>query len=168
MKRTQFNRSDISPHAQSLFWDKVDIRSPDECWPWVASTFPHGYGKVSVKVRGSWILLRANRVAYTLTHGCVPEGADVCHSCDTPGCCNPLHLWPGTHQENMSDMNAKGRISHGIHHPISALSDEQILDIRSEYIPYSRKHGGAALAKKHGVKPSTVFDVLMGRSWKHV
>jgi len=26
------------------FWDKVDKRGPDECWPWLANIEPTGYG----------------------------------------------------------------------------------------------------------------------------
>jgi hypothetical protein len=34
---------------------------------------------------------------------------DVLHNCDTPRCCNELHLFLGTHADNMHDMATKGR-----------------------------------------------------------
>ena len=33
----------------------------------------------------------------------------VCHHCDWPGCCNPWHLFNGTHADNIEDARLKGR-----------------------------------------------------------
>ena len=27
------------------FWDKVDVKGPDDCWEWQDCTGSHGYGK---------------------------------------------------------------------------------------------------------------------------
>jgi hypothetical protein len=29
------------------FWDKVDVRSADECWSWKAGTTKDGYGAIT-------------------------------------------------------------------------------------------------------------------------
>ena len=88
------------------FWSKVDRRGPDECWPWTAHTQAKGYGTFGIGNRP----YPAHRVAYELTHGVVPDTRIfVCHSCDTPGCCNPAHLFLGSHDDNMADMKAKRR-----------------------------------------------------------
>ena len=91
------------------FWSKVDRRAPDECWPWLASRSPKGYGRICV----NGYPRQAHRVAWELTYGPVPPGKFICHHCDSPSCCNPAHGWPGTHQDNVKDMIEKRRQHHG-------------------------------------------------------
>ena len=85
------------------FWSKVDKRGA--CWNWTASRMVSGYGVL--KFRGR--TCGAHRVAYELTHGPIPDGMVVMHSCDNPSCVNPAHLSLGTICDNMRDMYAKGR-----------------------------------------------------------
>lgn len=101
----------LSPEFVDRFWSKVDKRGPDECWPWTGARSVTGYGMLSVP--GLQAPVQAHRVACGLATGSVQDGRYVCHSCDNPGCCNPAHLWIGTHRENMHDMHAKGRNRNG-------------------------------------------------------
>jgi hypothetical protein len=88
------------------FWEKVDRGEPDECWPWMGARDPSGYGRFAVGADRSE---KASRIAWRLTNGAVPTGLHILHSCDNPPCCNPAHLRPGTHQENMADRVASNR-----------------------------------------------------------
>lgn len=90
-------------NIEEYFWSNVDKRGPDECWPWKGRE--KGYGQA----RFGGQAISAYRLAYILEKGEVPEGMVVCHSCDNPPCCNPAHLWVGTHSENTLDMVKKGR-----------------------------------------------------------
>lgn len=54
---------------------------------------------------------RAHRYSYAMLHGMPPSTIDVCHTCDTPQCVNPEHLFVGTRTDNMRDCRSKGRLA---------------------------------------------------------
>jgi hypothetical protein len=89
------------------FWDKVNIKSENECWEWTASCRSNGYGafKTKEKTHGS------HRLSYELTHSIITDDKlKVCHTCDNRKCVNPSHLFLGTQKDNMQDCKAKGRL----------------------------------------------------------
>ena len=65
------------------FWKHVDVRGPDECWPWHG---PSGRGGPEFDGRPACIR------AYELARGPVPDGARLRHICGNPQCVNPEHL----------------------------------------------------------------------------
>jgi len=87
------------------FWSRVDQSDPDGCWLWKGYTLPNGYGRL----RSCGVVTYAHRVAYELSKGTIPKGLFILHSCDRPGCVNPMHLRAGTQVENMVDRYARGR-----------------------------------------------------------
>lgn len=89
------------------FWDYVDRSGgPDACWPWLRarSRRVRGYGRFTQDGVGR----DAHREAWERTHGPVPAGLFVLHTCDVPHCCNPAHLYLGTQTDNMRDRKARG------------------------------------------------------------
>ena len=81
------------------------------CWIWTAGIFEkRGYGAFAHPEQ------LAHRVAWTFYRGTIPEGAHVLHSCDTPACVNPDHLFLGDQVANMSDKVRKGRQAKGPEH----------------------------------------------------
>ena len=51
---------------------------------------------------------RAHRIAWQIAYGPIPAGLLVLHTCDNPGCVNPVHLYIGTQKDNMRDMSIRG------------------------------------------------------------
>lgn len=111
------------------FWVNVDVKSVNACWEWQRGCTPDGYGKLWDGKRKKKVL--AHRYAYELTHGAIPIGLCICHSCDNRLCCNPNHLWVGTQAENMHDMSEKGRSKTcGRRKPITPLMINEICSQR--------------------------------------
>lgn len=143
------------------FWSKVT--KTEGCWLWTASKRTSGHGNFKVGRRA----IPAQRVAYELCVGPIPEGLFVCHKCDNPPCVNPEHLFLGTHADNMRDKVAKGRQSapKGEKHRLAKFTDAQVLEVRALY------SGGAdvlELADKYHVDDMTMCNLLRRKTWRHL
>jgi len=123
------NRNRVRTIAER-FWPKVDVREPDECWPWTASRTPFGYGQISKGGKHAG-MVHTHRVCWELVNGPIPEGLWVLHSCDNPPCCNPSHFFLGTHIDNMRDCAAKGRAPRGSARPNAKLSEAIVAAIKA-------------------------------------
>jgi len=89
-------------------WDlfREQLRPTDRgCLEWQRTRNYAGYGRV--RDGAKWAM--AHRVAFRLSSGPIPKGAIICHHCDNPPCCNPEHLYAGTHQSNARDAQRRER-----------------------------------------------------------
>jgi hypothetical protein len=107
---------------------------------------------------------KPHRIVSSEAHGPIPCGMDVCHTCDTPRCCNLSHLWLGTRQENMDDKMEKGRhkATRGSKHPLAKLSEEDAVFIKNDPRPQRK------IASQFGVSQRIVWNIKNGRAWNHV
>jgi hypothetical protein len=69
------------------------------CWIWQLSCNTGGYPQG--RPPRSPATTRISRVAYEVFVGPIPEGLELDHLCRVIRCCNPAHLEPVTHAENM-------------------------------------------------------------------
>lgn len=134
------------------------------CWLWSGAMLTNaGYGNFPIAGKAT----AASRAAWRLFRGEIPARLFVLHRCDVRLCCNPAHLFLGTHADNMADMVAKGRSggSRGASHPRAKLSDDLVRQIRTGIA------GGVTqreLAARIGVHEATIQAVHERRTWKHV
>jgi hypothetical protein len=128
---------------EERFWSKV--RKGPRCWEWLATIDAGGYGRIAG--RDGRKLEGAHRVSYELNVGPIPDGMEVCHTCDKPDCTRPDHLWLGTHGDNMHDMWRKER------NPIIRLTRGHELEVK-ELV--SEGWGKQWIADAYGVSLSTV------------
>lgn len=159
-------------NTPEVLWSKVDIRGPDECWPWKGFTNEQGYGRTWFGDKGYY----AHRVIYNLAHpGEIELSAPkdhslsgfMMHSCDNPPCCNPAHLKPATRKENMADSSQKGRRPdfRGTLGPRAKLTEDDVIQIRNAVkIGTTRK----ALELLFEVSRATIDGVLSGRHYRDI
>lgn len=148
------------------FWQRVSISDSSSCWLWTKANGEVETGKGVFYFQSTW--KRPSQVAYILAHGPIPEGKYVCHSCDNPPCCNPDHLWAGTHQENMDDMTRKGRDRHNCGEDLShsKLCEQDVLKIRQLYATGRYSH--LSLSQIFQVCEASIRNVIILKTWKHI
>lgn len=141
------------------FWSKVEMGPASAgCWLWKAAVTRNGYGQFwwspSGRPEG------AHRVAWMLTRGAIPSDQEVMHSCDTPLCCNPVHLSLGSHAANVRDASRKGHLSCA--RPSSQkLTPEQVQFIRDE-VARGPRGTAARLAEQFDVTPGCISQIVNG------
>jgi len=137
-------------NAEELFL-KCSPEPMSGCWLWMhgVKDEKHPYGVVTLKGKK----IKAHRLSYILHKGPIPDGMHVLHKGDNPVCCNPDHLFVGTHTDNMKDMLNKGRrkTSKGEDGGTSKLSSENVIEIKRKLNIHGKKYGNLThLGEQYG------------------
>lgn len=142
------------------FYEKVNT-SPGlgpngDCHEWTGCLTHNGYGQFRLDGSAKY----AHRVWF-IHNRHEPDG-DVCHTCDNRKCVRLEHLFSGTRKENMADCVSKARQVRGERNGMSILTEVEATDILLS------TESGAAVARRYGISPNTVYDIRNGRRWKHI
>lgn len=166
----KFTRNYTKKDPKILFWRHV--QKTEKCWLWTGNgSGPKGvYG--GFNNRGKKI--KAHRFSWEMHYGSIPAGLNVLHSCDTPRCVNPAHLFLGTMKDNTQDMVQKGRhytvtkpefILRGSQIGQARFSEKQVFQLRRLRLKGVSYH---RMAKWVGMNRSTLRRAVNGESWAHV
>lgn len=144
------------------FWSKATVSMTGDggeasCLVWSGARDEYGYGRVGAFGRRAVVL--AHRVAYEMFYGSIPDGMDVLHKCDNTSCVRPLHLFLGTHDDNMADMAAKWRAGR------AKLSEEAVQMARAAWSAGATSY---EVASWLGVAQSSAHRMLTGSTYRHV
>jgi hypothetical protein len=129
------------------------------CWLWTGACTPRGYGQLWANggLKYTHRLVLAHKLGK-------PLRANALHTCDTPACCNPDHLYEGDQAANAADRERRGRGNHpaGAANGQAKLTAAMVRQIRST--PHTVS--APALARIMGVPSRTINNVRSGHTWK--
>jgi hypothetical protein len=168
LRLVNFTSDEIAPLRSSSWWWscggvvvvvnlKKALPGPNGCWLWPGGLNQEGYGQKTIDGK----TYKAHRLIYELLIGPIPDGFEVCHSCDRPRCVNPEHLFLGTHADNMRDKVEKGRARGGK----GKLTPSKVVEIKERLAAGETKLG---LAREYNVDRKTLRKIAAGEIWRKV
>ena len=141
-----------------------DIKT--QCWNWTGPLNEHGYGRISMNSKNTYI----HRIMYQYFYGDIPEDKPlVLHTCDNPKCCNPKHLYAGTQKDNAQDRVKRnpdswskktGRMGEKNH--AAKLTEKQVIEIRTSQETQN------TIAKRFNVGRTIISLIKNRKTWKHI
>jgi hypothetical protein len=138
-------------------------RTSTGCWEWTGAKNKAGYGKMAVRGK----LEMTHRISFGLFCSQISPGIFVCHRCDNPTCCNPVHLFEGDAKSNMGDMHTKGRNRNpkGSETHNAKITEEDVVRIRQLWNAGEKRE---VIAAMYNLDSSCVTRIARGVTWRHV
>jgi hypothetical protein len=154
----------MDQNALDKFFSKVE--KTDGCWFWKGGRQSRIYSYGIFSLDGENVY--AHRLSWIIHYGKIENNLCVLHKCDIPLCVNPDHLFLGSQIDNLEDCRKKGRSRNGSmpgeKHPLSVLSNQKVLEIRSLHGLVLQKD----IALKYGVKKSQINKILLHKAWVQI
>ncbi len=139
-----------------------------DCWLFTGYLHAKGYGQINVTKKYSGIpsvSASTHRVAFRHNYKRpIHDSLHVLHTCDVRNCCNPAHLYLGTHQDNMVDRSERNRVNRpiGSKNPKVKLTEQDVLGI------YLSKDTKKELISHYKVGRSAIERIKQKLSWKEL
>lgn len=129
------------------------IKTESGCWEWQGAFIDSGYGVTQYHNKRYLV----HRLLYTLMKEPISDGLLACHTCDNRKCCNPEHIFLGTHKDNSLDAINKNRLyGRG-----RKITDEQVLEV----INYSNQgYKQKEIAAIYNVDQSLISKIIKKKS----
>lgn len=143
-------RREGEPISKSLLFQRCIVDYVTGCWNCTMAVAKSGY--CYMRLPRTRKLVGVHRLSWELHNGPIPAGMLVCHRCDNKVCCNPEHLFTGSHRDNTHDCLAKGRCKKS-----KLFTQQQIQEIKESNKPTME------LAEFYKVSRQTIRRVKVGR-----
>jgi hypothetical protein len=139
---------DLTEDQIAKFWSLVDKNGPlwngTPCWLWTGGKQSAGYGTYRQRL--------VHRRAYTLLRGAIHRALKLDHLCRRPICCNPDHLEPVTHAENLRRGNGAHIIKTGRCHRGHEVTGKNAYISRKGNVQCRKCHADYQNARYHAVR----------------
>ena len=131
------------------------------CWCWNGAKAITKYGVFFY----DGLTQLAHRVSYKLYHNKeIAPGLLVCHSCTRKDCVAPEHLTLGTRQKNNGEDRRRDKMDcSGSKCHFARLTWDSVREIRRLSDAGEKRKD---IAVKYAITPSTVSNIVRGKSWK--
>lgn len=125
------------------------------CWIWFGSATSDGCGRF--KANGK--IIRTSRYSYLLHKGPIPPGMIVCHTCNTPSCVNPDHLFLAGKKRSHEKRKLQ---KYGSKHHRSKLTEKQVKAIRAD------NRSQKSIADEYEVSQPLIQNIKTRQIWRHI
>lgn len=150
------------------FWRHVDVRGPDDCWPWKAAVLRNGYGtfRIGSLTDGTRANVGSHRYSLEIAGRPLSKGKMALHTCDNKRCVNPRHLYEGDAKDNARDAAERGLLPKNSY-PGEGNPRAKITEADARFI-FASKESLSVLGRRFGISKTQVSHIKQGRSWGYL